>query len=128
LVKVLGGDDLQPGQDNEIQVICIAENGDQKIYTIIAKRAAAHGEEPTQPTEPTDPTQPTEPEEPTAPPTDPTEPTKPQQDPTRPSEPDTQQPQPVDGAMKPWMLIACASLCLALGLALGVLIGRKMRY
>jgi uncharacterized protein YneF (UPF0154 family) len=30
--------------------------------------------------------------------------------------------------MKPWMLIACASLCLALGLALGVLIGRKMRY
>ena len=29
--------------------------------------------------------------------------------------------------MKPWMLIAAASLCLALGLAAGLLIGRKMR-
>jgi uncharacterized protein YneF (UPF0154 family) len=30
--------------------------------------------------------------------------------------------------MKPWMLIAAASLCLALGLAIGLLLGRKFSY
>jgi uncharacterized protein YneF (UPF0154 family) len=29
--------------------------------------------------------------------------------------------------MKPWMLIAAAALCLAFGLAAGLLIGRKMK-
>ena len=128
IVKVLGGNELLPGQDNEIQVICIAENGDQKVYTVIAKRAAAHDEQPTDPTEPSDPsdpTQPTEPSEPTVPPTEPTQP----QLPTDPSEPSgSQQDQQTSGAMKPWMLIAAASLCLALGLAIGLLVGRKFSY
>ena len=49
-----GGDALIAGADNEIKVICTAENGEEKVYTVIAKRAAAHGAEPTQPnTQPT---------------------------------------------------------------------------
>ena len=108
------------GYDNEIQVICIAENGAQKVYTIVAKRAAAHGDVPVDPTVPSEPSEPTEP-------TQPTQPTQPQQ-PTDPTIPGgSQQTQLPDGAMKPWMLIAAASLCLALGLAAGLLIGRKMR-
>ena len=41
-VVVVGGDTLAAGQDNTIKVICTAENGDKKEYTVIAKRAAAH--------------------------------------------------------------------------------------
>lgn len=48
-VEVIGGSDLVAGQDNEIQVICTAENGEQKIYYVIAKRAAAHDGEVTPP-------------------------------------------------------------------------------
>ena len=125
-VKIIGGDALVAGQDNEIQVICIAENGDQKVYTVVAKRAAAHGDTPVDPTVPSDPSEPTEPSEPSQP-SQPSQPTQPQQ-PTDPSIPGgSQQTQLPDGAMKPWMLIAAASLCLALGLAVGLLIGRKMK-
>lgn len=42
-VQVSGGDILIAGQDNPITVTCIAENGSEKKYTVIAKRAAAHG-------------------------------------------------------------------------------------
>lgn len=38
-VEIIGGDSLVAGVDNEIQVICTAEDGSQKIYTIIAHRA-----------------------------------------------------------------------------------------
>ena len=41
-VQVEGGDTLAAGQDNPVKVICTAENGDKKEYTIIVKRAAAH--------------------------------------------------------------------------------------
>lgn len=41
-VEVLGGDKLAAGQDNTVKVICTAENGDKKTYTVIVKRAAAH--------------------------------------------------------------------------------------
>ncbi|HZJ77915.1 MAG TPA: cadherin-like beta sandwich domain-containing protein [Clostridia bacterium] len=41
-VEIIGGDNLLAGQDNEIKVICTAENGDKKEYVVIAKRAAAH--------------------------------------------------------------------------------------
>ena len=41
-VEVVGGDNLAAGQDNPIKVICTAENGDKKEYTVIVKRAAAH--------------------------------------------------------------------------------------
>ena len=62
-VRVEGGENLKAGADNEIKVICKAENGTEKVYTVIAKRAAAHGStnEPTQPTEPIQtPTQPSQ--------------------------------------------------------------------
>jgi hypothetical protein len=41
-VEIMGGADLLAGRDNEIKVICTAENGDKKEYVIIAKRASAH--------------------------------------------------------------------------------------
>lgn len=41
-VTVEGGSGLLAGQNNEVKVICTAEDGSQKIYTVIAKRAAAH--------------------------------------------------------------------------------------
>lgn len=41
-VQVIGGDQLAVGQDNPVQIVCTAENGDKKTYTVIAKRAAAH--------------------------------------------------------------------------------------
>ena len=41
-VEVVGGDNLAAGQDNPVKVICTAENGDKKEYTVIVKRAAAH--------------------------------------------------------------------------------------
>lgn len=68
-VAVEGGTGLIAGADNEIKVICTAEDGTQKVYTVIAKRAAAHDGS----TEPTDP--PTEPTEPSTEPDD--EPTVP---------------------------------------------------
>ena len=71
-VTVEGGTGLKAGQDNEIKVICTAEDGTQKVYTVIAKRAAAH-DGSVDPTEPeTEPTQPeTEPS--TIPKTEPTD-------------------------------------------------------
>ena len=39
-VTVNGGSGLVAGKDNNITVICTAENGNKKTYTIIAKRAA----------------------------------------------------------------------------------------
>ncbi len=41
-VAVEGGENLAAGQDNPVKVICTAENGDKKEYTVIVKRAAAH--------------------------------------------------------------------------------------
>ena len=41
-VEVIGGTGLVAGADNEVKVVCTAENGEKKTYTIIAKRAAAH--------------------------------------------------------------------------------------
>ncbi|MBQ8869642.1 MAG: cadherin-like beta sandwich domain-containing protein [Oscillospiraceae bacterium] len=41
-VEVVGGENLLAGQDNKVSVICTAENGDKKEYTVTVKRAAAH--------------------------------------------------------------------------------------
>ncbi len=41
-VEVVGGTQLAAGQDNVVQVICTAEDGTQKVYTVIAKRAPDH--------------------------------------------------------------------------------------
>lgn len=50
-VTIEGCNDLIAGADNEIKVICTAEDGTQKVYTVIAKRAAAHDDnaEPIEP-------------------------------------------------------------------------------
>jgi len=50
-VRVEGGNALIAGADNEIKVICTAENGAEKVYTVIAKRAASH-DASTEPSEP----------------------------------------------------------------------------
>jgi hypothetical protein len=42
LVEIVGGDNLAAGQDNTVKVICTAENGDKKEYTVIVKRAPGH--------------------------------------------------------------------------------------
>ena len=34
-VQVVGGDQLAAGQDNPVQVICTAENGEKKTYTVV---------------------------------------------------------------------------------------------
>lgn len=52
-VEVIGGEALVAGEDNPVKVICTAENGTKKEYTVIVKRAAAHGE--SQDPEPEDP-------------------------------------------------------------------------
>lgn len=41
-VEVQGGENLAAGQDNIVKVICTAENGDKKTYTVVVKRAAGH--------------------------------------------------------------------------------------
>ncbi len=60
-VRVEGGNDLVAGKDNEVKVICTAENGKEKVYTVIAKRASGHGETPPTTTKPDVPPMPTDP-------------------------------------------------------------------
>lgn len=48
-VEVIGGKNLTAGKDNTIKVICTAENGDKLEYIVVAKRAAPHGEVPSEP-------------------------------------------------------------------------------
>lgn len=115
-VRVEGGTGLKAGQDNEIKVICTAENGTEKVYTVIAKRAAAHdgSVEPTDPpTEPTDPSEPaTEPsEEPT------TEPTEPSVAPTEPQQSNEQG--SGNGGIQLWVVLIVVIAALAIGFAGG---------
>jgi len=108
-VRVEGGENLVAGADNEIKVICTAEDGTEKVYTVVAKRAAAHGEN----TEPTVP--PTEPG--TEPSTQPSEPA-----PTEPQEPaDTQK----TCGIPWWVLLIVGIACLAGGVAVGILVDKK---
>lgn len=70
-VNVEGGSNLLAGQDNEIKVICTAENGTAKTYTVIAKRAAAHDGSVDEPTVTPDSTDTPEATEPSVAPTEP---------------------------------------------------------
>ena len=106
-VTVEGGSDLKAGQDNEIKVICTAENGTQKTYTVVAKRAAAH-DGSVDPTEPA-----TEPTEPSTPATQPTEPV------TEPTETEK------SGGVSVTVLVIVAILCLAGGVAGGIFLKEK---
>ena len=116
-VRVEGGTGLKAGQDNEIKVICTAENGTEKVYTVIAKRAAAHdgSVEPTEPsTEPTEPaTEPSQPE---------TQPTEPSTAPTEPQEPAERE---KTGGIPWWALLIVGVLCLAGGAATGIFVDKK---
>lgn len=105
-VQVVGGDNLAAGQDNPVQVICTAENGDKKEYTVIVKRAAAHDgsvdEKPT--TSTTEPTQTTT---------------------TAGEVPgDTE---PVSGGIPWWVLLIVGVVCLGGGFAAGFIIREKLR-
>jgi hypothetical protein len=122
-VTVEGGANLVAGQDNEIKVICTAEDGTQKVYTVIAKRAAAHGGS-TEPTVP--PTQPTQPAEPTVPPTTApaTQPTTQPVTPTEPSAP-VQPGEAAEGGIPVWVLILVAIVCLGGGFAAGMFLKKK---
>ncbi|MHB1455095.1 MAG: cadherin-like beta sandwich domain-containing protein [Saccharofermentanales bacterium] len=42
-VEVLGGDALIEGWDNPVKVVCTAESGNRKEYTVIARRASSSG-------------------------------------------------------------------------------------
>lgn len=115
-VIVEGGSGLAAGADNEIKVICTAEDGSQKVYTVIAKRAAAH-DGSTEPSEPT-----------TKPPMQPTEPsTEPGTEPTEPSSTEPQEPSDNEksGGMPWWTLLIVGTLCLAGGAAAGIYVDKK---
>ena len=103
-VEVVGGDTLAAGQDNPVKVICTAENGEKKTYTVIVKRAAAHDgsvEELPQETEPV---------------------TEPSAEPSEPQEtPNTEK----RGGISVGALIIVAVLCLAGGVAAGIFVDKK---
>lgn len=106
-VQVIGGDHLAAGQDNPVKVICTAENGEQKEYTVIVKRAAAHdGSVDEKPTESTsEPTQTT----------------------TTPGEiPADMDPTPA-GGIPWWVLLIVAVVCLGGGFAMGFLLKNKIK-
>lgn len=118
-VEVYGGTNLIAGEDNEITVVCTAEDGKQKTYTIVAKRAAAHD----QTEDPTDPT-PTEPE--------PTEPVVTEPVVTEPAATEPAPTQPVPGndtvscrCTPIWLIVLIGAICLAAGFVTGLLIGKK---
>lgn len=122
-VRVEGGSNLKAGQDNEIKVICTAENGTEKVYTVIAKRAAAHDDSLSS-------------TEPTAPSTDPTEPTaQPSTNPgtesntqstVPPTEPRTPSEQENSSSISVWTLLIVGIVCLAGGVITGIAIGKKV--
>ena len=105
-VEVVGGDSLAAGQDNPVKVICTAENGDKKEYTVIVKRAAAHDgsvdEKPTTPT--AEPTQATT---------------------TAGEVPGSTEPSG-NGGIPWWMLLIVGVVCLGGGFAVGFLLREKV--
>ena len=97
-VVVVGGDNLAAGQDNIVKVICTAENGDKKEYTVTVKRAAAHDGSVEE---------------------------LPEQDPTEDSQPSDDTPtdtQPVTNGLAWWWLVIVGVAALALGFAGGILL------
>lgn len=110
-VAVEGGGTLFAGQDNEIKVICTAEDGTKTVYTVIAKRAAAHdGSVETLPTQPPQTQPPT-----TLPPETQPPQTQPSTQPTEP--PVDAEPQP--GGIAWWWLPVVGIVALIAGLISG---------
>lgn len=86
--------------DNEVKVICTAENGTEKVYTVIAKRAASHDGS--------------------------AEPTEPGTAPTDPDVPATTEQQKMDApqngnSIQLWLVVVVGIVCLAVGAVVGVL-------
>lgn len=130
--RVEGNENLKAGEDNEIKVTCIAEDGSELVYTVVAKRAAPHVTEPTEPEETIpEETVPEEsvPEE-TVPETVPLETTEP----TEQTEPTYQQITPVvmeeesAGGFGFGAIMILGTLVLLIGMTLGFLIGRKFPF
>ncbi len=117
-VTVEGGEALEAGKDNVVKVICVAEDGTEKVYTVIAKRAAAHGSDPVDPN-PTDPS----PTEPDATEPDTTEPEATEPKPTQPTAGGSTG-TPAESAGLPWWTLLIA---LAVGLAIGLPTGMAMK-
>ena len=109
-VEVIGGDNLAAGQDNPVKVICTAENGDKKEYTVIVKRAAAHdGTVDDLPSETIPPE--TEPSETTPPETAPAE--------TNPADSTTNTAPESNASVAWWWLVVVGVVALAVGLVGG---------
>lgn len=110
-----GGTELIAGSDNVIKVICTAENGSEKVYTIMAKRAAAHDAQMPDETEPSAPTE-TVPEE--------TQPTQ-----TQPSTPNETRPgadlDENNAGIPIGLAFLLGLLCVALGFAGGVYLTKR---
>ncbi len=117
-VRVEGGEALEAGKGNTVLVICKAENGEEKVYTVVVQRAGAHGSAPVDPN-PTDP-KPTEPK-PTEP--DATEPEATEPKPTQPTAGGSTG-TPAESAGLPWWMLVIA---LAVGLAMGLPIGMALK-
>ena len=116
-VRIEGGKDLVAGADNEIKVICAAEDGTEKVYTVIAKRAAAHGS-----------TEPTVPETTEAPETTVPETTK---APETTQAPETTAPAAPEnpgnaGGIQVWALVVISIACLVLGIVAGIIVDKKL--
>lgn len=127
-VRVEGGDNLAAGEDNVIKVICTAENGQTKEYTVIAKRAAAHGEQPVTPPE-TSEEEVSEPEE-SVEDEDSQEPevSVPETDEADSSVTDTSDAVSVPAkGIQPWVVIVTAVVCIILGAVVGFVIGKKRK-
>ncbi len=105
-VQVIGGDNLAAGQDNPVKIICTAENGERKEYTVVVKRAAAHdGRVDEKPAEPT---------------------TEPAQTTTAADTPADTQPAPVSG-LPWWAALIVGIVCLGGGFGGGYLVFVKLK-
>ena len=130
-VTVEGGSGLVAGADNEIKVICTAENGTEKVYIIIAKRAPSHdgGDTPTNPTEPSvEPTEPADTNPPTEPGNDSTTPSEAPTEPTAaPTEPQNPDEQDKTGGIPVIILVLACVACLGVGIGIGIVAGKKTK-
>lgn len=114
-VRVEGAENLVPGADNEVKLIVTAEDGTEKVYTIIAKRAPAHGSQETTAPETTIPETTKAPETTKTPET------------TAPAAPTEPAPgNGGNGGIQLWVLILACVLCLAAGAAAGIVIDKKL--
>lgn len=127
-VEVVGGEDLKAGMDNVIKVICTAENGQTKEYTVIAKRAAAHDgsvEEPDTSTEVSE-----DEESETSDVSEEESVITDISEDIETSVPVVSRPDNTDstsGGMKVWTVIVIAVACLVLGAVVGFIAGKKRK-